>query len=477
MKKANVGVIGLGVMGYGFVMNLADHGYRVGMANLEHEMIDEVIANHPEADLVPNYSLEEFIDNLEKPRVIFMLIKAGKPTDDTIEKLIPLMDAGDILINGGNTYYKETVAWTEKLAAHDLNYIGLGVSGGEEGARYGAALMPGCTKETYEVVGPILENIAAKAPQDGEPCCTYLGTDGAGHFTKMIHNGIEYGDSEMISEAYYLLRHQAGLHPEAISEIFSQWNDGELKSYLVGIVPNILSQYDEETDQPMIDIIQDIAGSKGTGMWASQTALEIHMPMTIVTEAVYTRYISELKAEREKASEQFAVKDAESHMIEDTVAYIERVRRALYFAKIMSYAQGFAVYAKSNEIFGWDLDCRRIAKIFRAGCVIQAELLDDIAKAYEKNPKLENILFDDYFAEKVMDYQEDARWVVNEAVAAGHPIPCLTAAINYFDTYRNDMLPTNMVQAQRDYFGAHTFERVDKPGHYHHEWFDLKDRH
>ncbi len=468
---ADVGVIGLGVMGYGFVMNLEENGYNVAVANYEHEMIDEVIQRHPSANLIPTYSLEDFIETLERPRKIFLIIKSGKPTDDTINRLIKLLDEDDILINGGNTHFEETIEWTNKLEKFGLNYVGLGVSGGEEGARYGAALMPGCSKETYQQIKPILENIAAKAPQDGKPCVTYLGTDGAGHFTKIIHNGIEYSDSQLIAESYHLMRHYLGLDVEELSDIYAEWNQGELESYLVEITAEILKKYDDETGKPMIDVILDRAKSKGTGKWASQTALDIHMPFSVVTEAVFARYTSELKEERVKAAEIYSLEYGTFNG--DVKSYVEKVRRALYFAKIMSYAQGFAVYHKANDIYEWELDEKRIAEIFRAGCVIRAALLEQIAQAYSRDSQLKNLLLDRYFIDIISEYYQDTRDVVADAMKNGYPMPGMASAIAYFDNYRSEVMSADMVQAQRDYFGAHTFERVDKSGSFHYEWFKL----
>lgn len=469
---ADVGVIGLGVMGYGFVMNLEENGYNVAIANYEPEMIDEVMQHHPTANLIPTYSLREFVETLERPRKIFLIIKAGKPTDDTINKLLKLLDEGDILINGGNTHFQETIMWTEKLDNQGLNYVGLGVSGGEEGARYGAALMPGCSRETYEKIQPMLESIAAKAPQDGEPCVSYLGSDGAGHFTKMIHNGIEYSDSQLIAESYHLMRHYLGLEVEELSKIYTEWNQGELESYLIEITAEILKKYDDETNKPMIDVILDNAKSKGTGKWASKTALDVHMPFSVVTEAVFARYTSELKEERVAASEVYPLGYGTFNGNIET--YIEKIRRALYFAKIMSYTQGFAVYHKANDIYdGWELNEKSIAKIFRAGCVIRAALLEQIAQAYSRDSQLKNLLFDSYFKDIINEYHQDARDIVSDAMKNGYPMPGMASAVSYFDNYRSETMSANLVQAQRDYFGAHTFERVDKPGNFHYEWFEL----
>ena len=471
MKKAQVGVIGLGVMGYGFAMNLEDHAFRVALANYEPETIDEVMAKHPDKNLVPAYSLEELVQQLETPRIIIMMVKAGEATDNTINRLVPLLDKEDILVNGGNTYFRESEELYDKLTDQGIRYIAMGVSGGEEGARYGAALMPGGSETGYQHAEAVLSALAANAPQDDDPCVAYMGSGGAGHFTKMVHNGIEYSDSQLIAEAYSLMRYYLNLPVDVIANYFSEWNQGELESYLIGITANILTKYDDETGLPMIDVILDRAKSKGTGKWASQTALDLKVPMTIVTEAVYARYVSDLKEERLLATKR--LQGPTPHLNEDEVEEIvEEIRQALYFSKIMSYAQGFSVYAKANEAYDWQLDLHKIAKIFRAGCVIQAKLLDRIAKAYAKDDQLPNILLDDYFVGIANSYHQATRNVTAKAIQAGIPVQGFAAAINYYDAYRSEKVSANMVQAQRDYFGAHTFERTDKPGSYHYDWLE-----
>lgn len=469
MEKAQVGVIGLGVMGYGFAMNLEEHGFKVAITNYHRDAITEVMEKHADKNLVSAYSLESFVEKLEKPRVIIMMVKAGEPTNNTINQLLPLLDKGDILINGGNTHFKETEVLTDKLADTGIRYIAMGVSGGEEGARHGAALMAGGSISAYHDAEKYLQALSAKAPQDGEPCVAYMGSGGAGHFVKMVHNGIEYSDSQLIAEAYTLMRHYLQLPVDQIAQYFAEWNQGELKSYLIEITANILTKYDVETGQPMIDMILDRAKSKGTGKWAAQTALDFGVPMTIVTEAVYARYLSDYKEERIIASKKL---QGPHHKFtaENQKSIIEDIRQALYFSKIMSYAQGFAVYAQANEVFDWNLDLNKIAKIFRAGCVIQAKLLDLIAQAYAKNTDLPNILLDDYFVDICNQYQNSARKVTIKGMEAGLPLPGFATAVNYFDGYRSEILSANMVQAQRDYFGAHTFERIDKPGSFHYDW-------
>lgn len=471
MEKAQVGVIGLGVMGYGFAMNLEEHGFKVAITNYHRDAITEVMEKHADKNLVPAYSLEAFVEQLETPRVMIMMVKAGKPTDNTINQLLPLLDKGDILINGGNTHFKETEILTDKLTDTGIRYIAMGVSGGEEGARHGAALMVGGDESAYYDAEKYLQALSANAPQDGEPCVAYMGSGGAGHFVKMVHNGIEYSDSQLIAEAYTLMRHYLQLPVDTIAQYFTEWNQGELKSYLIEITANILTQYDDETSLPMIDVILDRAKSKGTGKWAAQTALDLGVPMTIVTEAVYARYLSDYKEERVIAAKK--LKGPKIRFTErESKTIIEDIRKGLYFSKIMSYAQGFVVYAQANKEFHWHLDLNKIAKIFRAGCVIQAKLLDLIAQAYAKNADLPNILLDDYFVDICNQYQWSARKVTIKGMEAGLPLPGFAAAVNYFDGYRSEKLSANIVQAQRDYFGAHTFERIDKPGSFHYDWLN-----
>lgn len=469
MVKGDIGVVGLGVMGYGFALNFEENGYVVSVTNWEKDTLRTLEKSKSSKNLIVSDTLIDFVKSLEKPRKIFLFVKAGKPTEDTINKLIPLLDKDDILIDGGNTHFKNSIKKTDEIEEKGIYYIGMGVSGGEEGARYGAALMPSGDLGAYEKVDEMLSEIAAKAPQDGEPCVTYIGPKGSGHFTKIVHNGIEYSDSQLIAEAYFIMRSYLNLSVEKIAAYFKEWNNGELNSYLIEITSKILSAYDEETGEPMIDIILDRAGSKGTGKWASQTALDLHMPLSVVTEAVFVRYVSELKEERIQASKILnpPIRNQFSGNVEE---YVEKIRRALYFSKIISYAQGFALYSKANEEYGWELDNFKIAKIFRAGCVIRAELLDKIAQAYQEDKKIPNILMNSYFSEIVNEYQEDARMIVAESIKNGIPVTGFASAIGYFDNYRLEKISANLVQAQRDYFGAHTFERVDTPGHYHYEW-------
>ena len=428
-----------------------------------------MIALHPDKKLVPTYTVEEFVDSLEKPRRILLMVKAGEATDKTIQSLLPHLDKGDILIDGGNTFFQDTIRRNEMLANSGINFIGTGVSGGEEGALKGPAIMPGGQKDAYDLVAPILEEIAAKA-DDGAPCVTYVGPNGAGHYVKMVHNGIEYGDMQLIAESYDILRRVGGLTVEETAEVFKSWNTGELDSYLIEITADILTKKDPETGKPMVEVIMDTAGNKGTGKWTSQSALDLGVPLPLITESVFARYISTLKEEREVASKELSPIKVPELSNTEKQALIESVRKGLYFSKIMSYAQGFAQMRVASEEFDWKLNYGEIAKIFRAGCIIRAQFLQKITDAFERDPELKNLLLDKYFLYVTESYQEAVREVVVTAVQAGIPVPTFSSALAYYDSYRSEVLPANLIQAQRDYFGAHTYNRVDKPGVFHFEW-------
>ena len=378
-----------------------------------------------------------------------MMVKAGEATDKTIQSLLPHLDKGDILIDGGNTFYKDTIRRSKELENSGINFIGTGVSGGEEGALKGPSIMPGGQRDAYDLVAPILEQISAKAP-DGEPCVAYIGKDGAGHFVKMVHNGIEYGDMQLIAEAYDIMFKYLGMSVEEIAAVFIEWNKGELDSFLIDITADILTKYDPATGKPMVEIILDRAGNKGTGKWTSQSALDLGVPLPLITESVFARYISALKTERVAASEILTGPAAATEEGLDKAAFVESIRKALYFSKIMSYAQGFAQLRVASEENDWDLNYGEIAKIWRAGCIIRAQFLQNITDAYEKNPELQNLLLDDYFVEITKQYQGAVREVVATAVTAGVPVPTFSSAVAYFDSYRSAVLPANIIQAQRD---------------------------
>ncbi|MEW5321970.1 NADP-dependent phosphogluconate dehydrogenase [Geobacillus thermoleovorans] len=467
MAKQQIGVIGLAVMGKNLALNIESKGYSVAVYNRSREKTDEFLQEAKGKNIVGTYSIEEFVNALEKPRKILLMVKAGAPTDATIEQLKPHLEKGDILIDGGNTYFKDTQRRNKELAELGIHFIGTGVSGGEEGALKGPSIMPGGQKEAHELVRPIFEAIAAKV--DGEPCTTYIGPDGAGHYVKMVHNGIEYGDMQLIAEAYFLLKHVLGMDANELHEVFADWNKGELNSYLIEITADIFTKIDEETGKPLVDVILDKAGQKGTGKWTSQNALDLGVPLPIITESVFARFISAMKDERVKASKVLsgpAVKPFEG----DRAHFIEAVRRALYMSKICSYAQGFAQMKAASEEYNWNLRYGDIAMIFRGGCIIRAQFLQKIKEAYDRDPELPNLLLDPYFQDIVERYQDALREIVAIAAMRGIPTPGFASALSYYDSYRTAVLPANLIQAQRDYFGAHTYERVDKEGIFHTEW-------
>ena len=469
MSKQQIGVVGMAVMGRNLALNIESRGYSVSIFNRSSSKTDEVIALHPDKKLVPTYTVEEFVNSLEKPRRILLMVKAGEATDKTIQSLLPHLDKGDILIDGGNTFFKDTIRRNEMLANSGINFIGTGVSGGEEGALKGPAIMPGGQKDAYDLVAPILEEIAAKA-DDGAPCVTYVGPNGAGHYVKMVHNGIEYGDMQLIAESYDILSRVGGLTVEETAEVFKSWNTGELDSYLIEITADILTKKDPETGKPMVEVIMDTAGNKGTGKWTSQSALDLGVPLPLITESVFARYISTLKEERQIASKELSPIKVPELSNTEKQALVESVRKGLYFSKIMSYAQGFAQMRVASEEFDWNLNYGEIAKIFRAGCIIRAQFLQKITDAFERDPELKNLLLDKYFLYVTESYQAAVREVVVTAVQAGIPVPTFSSALAYYDSYRSEVLPANLIQAQRDYFGAHTYNRVDKPGVFHFEW-------
>ncbi|PAE24320.1 NADP-dependent phosphogluconate dehydrogenase [Bacillus sp. 7894-2] len=469
MTNSQFGVIGLAVMGKNLAMNIESRGYSVSVFNRSREKTDEMLKEVEGRNFKGTYTIEEFVDSLEKPRKIMLMVKAGGPTDATIEQLKPLLDKGDILIDGGNTFFVDTQRRNKELSELGIHFIGTGVSGGEEGALKGPSIMPGGQKEAYELVAPIFQDIAAKV--NGEACTTYIGPDGAGHYVKMVHNGIEYGDMQLISESYFLLKNILGLTAEELHEVFADWNKGELDSYLIEITADIFTKKDEETGKPLVDVILDTAGQKGTGKWTSQSALDLGVPLPIITESVFARFISAMKEERVNASKVLRG-PAGQDFTGDKNAFIESVRKALYMSKICSYAQGFAQMRAASEEYGWDLKYGDIAMIFRGGCIIRAQFLQKIKEAYDREPGLKNLLLDPYFKEIVESYQDAAREIISVAVKNGIPVPCFAAALSYYDSYRTETLPANLLQAQRDYFGAHTYQRTDKEGIFHTNWME-----
>ncbi|PHM25342.1 NADP-dependent phosphogluconate dehydrogenase [Xenorhabdus ehlersii] len=468
MSKQQIGVVGMAVMGRNLALNIESRGYSVSIFNRSSDKTDEVIAENPGKKLVPSYSIEEFVDSLEKPRRILLMVKAGEATDKTIASLMPHLDKGDILIDGGNTYFQDTIRRNRELSAQGINFIGTGVSGGEEGALKGPSIMPGGQKEAYELVAPILKEIAAQV--DGEPCVTYIGADGAGHYVKMVHNGIEYGDMQLIAEAYSLLKSALNLSNQALADVFSDWNQGELSSYLIEITADIFRKQDED-GKYLVDVILDEAANKGTGKWTSQSSLDLGIPVTLITESVFARYISSLKDQRVAASKVLSGPEVQPFN-GDKAEFIEKVRRALYLGKIVSYAQGFQQLKAASDEYNWDLNYGEIAKIFRAGCIIRAQFLQKITDAYNENSAIANLLLAPYFKQIADEYQQALRDVISYGVQNGIPTPTFSAAISYYDSYRSAVLPANLIQAQRDYFGAHTYKRTDKEGVFHTEWLD-----
>lgn len=470
MSKQQIGVIGMAVMGKNLALNIESRGYSVSIYNRTTSKAEAVIEEHADKNLYLQTTIEDFVDSLEVPRRIVLMVQAGAGTDAVIQQILPHLDKGDVLIDGGNTFFKDTMRRNEELAESGINFIGTGVSGGEEGALLGPSIMPGGQKEAYDLVAPILEQIAAKAPADGEPTVAYIGPNGAGHYVKMVHNGIEYGDMQLIAETYHIMRDLLDLSNDEIAAIFKEWNEGELDSFLIEITADALTKKDPSTGKHVVDIILDRAGTKGTGKWTSQSALDLGTPLPLITEAVFARYISALKDERVIASKVLAKPEKKALDI-DKEEVIEELRQALYFSKIMSYAQGFSQMRMASEEYDWDLQYGEIAKIWRAGCIIRARFLQDITNAYDENPELANLLLDDYFKGISENYQQSVRDIVGLSVQAGVPVPAFSSAISYYDSYRSERLPANIIQAQRDYFGAHTYERVDKEGTFHFDWY------
>lgn len=468
MEKLQIGVVGVGVMGKSLALNFESKGYSVALYDISKEKVDDIIEENRGKNLVGTHIVEEFVNSLESPRKILLMVNAGEITDKAIDSLVPHLDKGDILIDGGNTYFVDTIRRNKRLAEEGINFIGAGVSGGEEGALKGPSIMPGGQKDAYEKVKDMLENISAKV--NNEPCCSYIGPNGAGHYVKMVHNGIEYGDMQLICEAYFFLKQTLDLTAEEFHEIFTEWNKGELNSYLIEITADIFKKKDEETGKPLVDVILDTAGQKGTGKWTSQSALDLGISLPIITESVFARCISALKEERVNASKVLSGPKDKAAIGVEKAELIEAVRQALYMSKICSYAQGFTQLKAASEEYDWNLDFGSISMLWRGGCIIRAAFLQNIKEAYETNTDLPNLLLDPYFKEIVESYQGGLRQIISMAVQQGIPIPAFSAAISYYDSYRTAKLPANLLQAQRDYFGAHTYKRVDKEGTFHTKW-------
>ncbi|OGU66539.1 MAG: phosphogluconate dehydrogenase (NADP(+)-dependent, decarboxylating) [Stygiobacter sp. RIFOXYC12_FULL_38_8] len=459
MSKADIGLVGLAVMGENLVLNMESHGYKVAVYNRTIDKVDNFVNGRGKGkNVIGAHSLEELTANLKTPRKVMMMVKAGKPVDDFIELLIPHLEKGDILIDGGNSHFPDTIRRTKYLEEKGLLYIGTGVSGGEEGALKGPSIMPGGSIAAWPHVKDIFQSISAKVA-DGTPCCDWVGENGAGHFVKMVHNGIEYGDMQLICEAYQIMKDLLGMSADEMHEVFKDWNEGELESYLIEITRDILAFKDAD-GSPLVDKILDTAGQKGTGKWTVVASLDTGTPLTLIGEAVYARALSALKNDRVEASK---VLSGPTPKFEgDKKQFIEDIRKAVYASKLVSYAQGYVLMRYAAQEFGWNLNNGGIALMWRGGCIIRSAFLGKIKEAFDINPNLTNLLLDPFFAGKIMDAQESWRKVVATAATNGIWIPVLSTALNYFDGFRNGRLPANLLQAQRDYFGAHTYERVDK---------------
>lgn len=464
--KSNIAVIGMGVMGSCLALNMANHNFKVAVYNYTPDLTDAFVKNHPHQNITPCYDVKSLVDNVARPRKFFIMVTAGKAVDSVIESLLPYLDPEDIIMDGGNSFFKDTKRRYEYVTSKGFKYFGVGVSGGEEGALNGPALMPGGNKESYKEIKDVLESIAAKA-NDGKPCCTYIGEDGAGHYVKMVHNGIEYADMQLIAEAYLLLKYVGKYTNSQIADIFHEWNQGELNSFLISITADIFKEQDDLAEGELVDKILDSAGQKGTGRWTSIAALDQGVNTSIMTSACNARNISSFYEKRQKLADS-GLKQAMPVEIDEN--FVEEVRRSLYTAKIAAYTQGLALYKSASETYDWHLNLGEIASIFRAGCIIQARFLNNITEAYRKNPELNNLMEADFFADKVKANEQSLRKIVAKAILAGIPVPAFANAISYIDGLSTKVVGANLIQAQRDYFGAHTYKRTDREGSFHHQW-------
>lgn len=466
--KLDAGMIGLSVMGSNLVLNLCDHGYQMAGFNRTGSVTEKFVAERPHENFHPFYDLKEFVDSLKQPRTIMIMVKAGAPVDAVLNGLYPLLSEGDIVMDLGNSHFPDSIRRCEEAKAHKIHFFGVGVSGGEEGARKGPSIMPGGNRESYEkYVGKLLEDISAKA-YDGSPCCTFIGENGAGHFVKMVHNGIEYADMQLISEAYLLLKEVGGYSNAELSELFAKWNESELESYLVEITSKILKEKDPFAEGELIDYILDAAGQKGTGKWTAQEALSLGVDVSMIATAGNTRALSGALELRKKTGALLSRPKLSAP--KDRAAFAETIRHALYSAKIVAYAQGFALYQEASKVYGWELQLDKIASIFREGCIIRAVFLDEITKAYRADTSLEHLTHADFFKEKLNADLPSLREAVCTAVMNGVPTPAFSNAISYIDLLSGGQVGANMIQAQRDFFGAHTFLRNDREGVFHQEW-------
>lgn len=469
-RKADLGVVGLAVMGENLVLNMESRGFTVACFNRTVSRVDEFLQGRGRGrNLIGCRSVEELAENLERPRRVMMMVRAGRPVDDFLDTLMPHLDPGDIIIDGGNSHYRDTMRRGARAAAEGIRYVGAGVSGGEEGALRGPSIMPGGHSEAWPFLKPVFEAIAARV-EDGTPCCRWIGPDGAGHFVKMVHNGIEYGDMQLIGEAYHLMSRGLGMSAAEMHEIFLEWNRGELDSYLIEITADILKKTDPETKRPLVDVILDAAGQKGTGKWTSQVGLDLGIGIPQIAEAVFARCLSAVKEERVAASRRLSGPSVA--FTGKKKVFLDRLRDAVYASKICSYAQGFQLLKAASQEYGWKLSYGDIAHVWRAGCIIRARFLESIQRAFADEPDLANLLLAPYFQRVLADVQTSWRETVKMAVDLGIPIPAMGAALSYYDAYRCDRLPANLLQAQRDYFGAHTYERIDRPRgeFFHTDW-------
>ena len=468
-QLAQIGVVGLAVMGSNIARNFARHGHTVAVYNRSFDKTERFMAEHSsEGAFVASDSIEAFVASLECPRRALIMVQAGKATDAVIEQLADAMEPGDIIIDGGNSLYTDTIRREAAMSERGIHFVGAGISGGEEGALNGPSIMPGGPAESYESLGPLLESIAAQV--DGTPCCTHIGPDGAGHFVKMVHNGIEYADMQVIGEAYHLLRYAAGLEPKEIAAVFREWNAGDLDSYLVEITAEVLDQVDQRTGKPLVDVIVDAAGQKGTGRWTVKAALDLGIPVTGIGEAVFARALSGARTMREATIGNLPSGTLDTRAVADRDAFIEDVRRALYASKLVAYAQGFDEIKAGSAEHGWDVDPRDLATIWRGGCIIRAKFLNRIVDAYNANADLESLLLDPYFNGEMTNLVDSWRRIVVAATERGLPIPVFASSLSYYDGLRAERLPAALIQGQRDFFGAHTYERVDTQGHFHTLW-------
>ena len=465
---ATIGLTGLAVMGRNLARNIARHGHTIAVHNRTHARTESLIADHgDEGDFVATESLEDFVAAIQKPRVVLVMVKAGDPTDAVIDDLVPLLEEGDIVVDCGNAHFADTIRREERLQEHGLHFVGTGVSGGEEGALNGPSIMVGGSDQAYERLGPILESIAAQV--DGEPCCAHVGVGGAGHFVKMVHNGIEYADMQLIAESYDLLRSIGDLEPAAIADVFADWNGGELESFLIQMTADVL-RHTDAGGQPFVDVVRDAAEQKGTGRWTVQSALDLGVPITGIAEATFARSLSGHTDQRAAARKVFSTSPEDDTVDVDRAAFVDDVRAALYSSKVVAYAQGFDQIAVGAETHGWDIDLGQVAKIWRDGCIIRARFLGRITEAYADEPDLTTLLTTEFFAEAVKEGVDAWRHVVATAAQGGVPVPAFGSSLSYFDGLRRERLPAALIQALRDNFGAHTYQRVDREGTFHTSW-------